>query len=177
VIKPIPDNRQPTVQQTHGRHPHTVQLERKFRLDHVRHKRRHKRVVHVLVFAEDVHVHTPQKLERVQLRVDVNGLLHDGVEAPQFVDPPGVVDVVVREQHAVTARDRVSERLLAQVRPAVDENDAGLARGVRPSQRPGAAQAPVARVHRRAHIAGAADRGNARTRACAKKRKPHETKA
>ena len=56
--------------------------------------------------------------------VDVDGLIHDLVESSDFVEPEGVIDMVVCIEDGVDAGDFFAEDLLAQVWGGVDEDDA-----------------------------------------------------
>ena len=62
--------------------------------------------------------------------VDVNGLIHDLVESADFVEPEGVVDMVVCIEDGVDAGDILAEDLLAEVGGGVDEDNAVDAVGV-----------------------------------------------
>ena len=98
----------------------------------------------------------------VFLGVDLDRRLLHHVEPADLIKPEGVIDVVVREEDRVAARQAVPQRLLPKVRPGVDEDRARAACGIDKLDGGGRAQARVARIGRSADRAPAADGGHAR---------------
>ena len=105
----------------------------------------------------------------LRLGVDVDRLALHGVEAPEFVDAEGVVDVVVGEDHGVAAREPAARACWRRSGPASMRMVRADASGVGETQARRGPQAAVA-GRRRCRRARAGNRGHAGAGAGAQER-------
>lgn len=86
-------------------------------------ERSDKGFLNVLVRLKDVLVHTRERVHRVLIGVDVDGLFHHFVETTNFVESEGVIDMVVSEEDRVDSGDVFTKNLLAEIRRGIDHDD------------------------------------------------------
>lgn len=81
-----------------------------------------KTIVDILVAFKDVFVHALKRVHRVVVGEDINRRTHHRVEPSNFVQSENVINVIVREEDAIAALNFGSQRLLAQIRPCIEQN-------------------------------------------------------
>lgn len=161
-VDAVSEDGEAPVQQPEGRDAQAVQVDGFGGADGVGDERGDEGPLDVAFRLEDVPVDAAEVVEDARLGVEVDGCVHDGVEASDLVEAEDVIDVVVCDEDGVEAVEPLAEGLLAQVRPGVEEESARRAAGVGPPEARAGAEAVVARVGGGADGAGASDGGDTR---------------
>lgn len=161
------------MQQTDRRDAQAEEVDWRIGVDAVGDERRDEGLLDVLRWIEDVLIHAGEKLERVRLGVDIDRLLHHGVETADFIESPGVIDVVVRDEDGIEPVEFRTQGLLTKIRPRVDEDDAVVAVRIGEGDGGAGSEALVARVGAGADFAMTADGGNAGRGSSAKEGESH----
>jgi len=98
----------------------------------------------------------------VFIGVDIDRLIHDLVKPADFIEPEGVIDMVMCEEDGIDAGDALAEDLFTEIRGGVYENDSVDAGGIGELDSCRCSRAYVAWVCGGARFAIACDNGDSR---------------
>lgn len=106
------------------------------------------RLVDVAIGIKDVLIHAAEKGQGVVIGVDIDGSLLQGIEAADFIQAEGVINVIVGEEDGIDALDAKAQALLAQVGTSINQDRSRISGWICEVNRGRGAKALITRIRR-----------------------------